>query len=164
MSERFFDVSTHAYAHRGLWGAGIPENSLAAFEAARAAGVGVELDVRQVQGPEREELCAAIARYKGLRDRLHRQRTWLGEAGDHVLWQAVGAPDAMLLIVTRTDMSDLAYPPLLRLPMVDPARRYRIAREGKDSVEHDGAWLLRTGFALPRMPAEAVRIFEVTAL
>ena len=125
---------------------------------------GVELDVRQVQGPEREELCAAIARYKGLRDRLHRQRTWLGEAGDHVLWQAVGAPDAMLLIVTRTDMSDLAYPPLLRLPMVDPARRYRIAREGKDSVEHDGAWLLRTGFALPRMPAEAVRIFEVTAL
>ena len=46
MSEHFFDVSAHAYAHRGLWGAGVPENSLAAFEAARAAGVGVELDVR----------------------------------------------------------------------------------------------------------------------
>jgi glycerophosphoryl diester phosphodiesterase len=46
MSERFFDVSAYAYAHRGLWGAGVPENSLAAFEAARAAGVGVELDVR----------------------------------------------------------------------------------------------------------------------
>lgn len=32
-------------AHRGLHGEGRPENSLAAFEAARAAGVGVELDV-----------------------------------------------------------------------------------------------------------------------
>jgi glycerophosphoryl diester phosphodiesterase len=35
------------YAHRGLWrGGGIPENSLAAFKAARVAGYGVELDVR----------------------------------------------------------------------------------------------------------------------
>ncbi len=34
-------------AHRGLWRAGErPENSLAAFEAACAAGYGVELDVR----------------------------------------------------------------------------------------------------------------------
>ncbi|MCC5948191.1 MAG: hypothetical protein JJT89_07015 [Nitriliruptoraceae bacterium] len=32
-------------AHRGLHGAGIPENSLAAFEAAATAGYGVELDV-----------------------------------------------------------------------------------------------------------------------
>lgn len=33
-------------AHRGLHGHGVPENSLAAFAAARDAGVGVELDVR----------------------------------------------------------------------------------------------------------------------
>ncbi len=46
MSDRFFDVSAFAYAHRGLWDAGAPENSLAAFEAARAAQIGVELDVR----------------------------------------------------------------------------------------------------------------------
>jgi glycerophosphoryl diester phosphodiesterase len=46
MSDRFFDVSAFAYAHRGLWGGAVPENSLAAFAAARAAGVGVELDVR----------------------------------------------------------------------------------------------------------------------
>lgn len=32
-------------AHRGLWGPGIPENSLAAFQAAADAGLGVELDV-----------------------------------------------------------------------------------------------------------------------
>ena len=46
MSERLFDVSAHVYAHRGLWDATTPENSLAAFRAAHAAGVGVELDVR----------------------------------------------------------------------------------------------------------------------
>lgn len=34
-----------SYAHRGLHSEGIPENSMAAFEAARDAGYGVELDV-----------------------------------------------------------------------------------------------------------------------
>ncbi len=46
MTERFFDVSGFAYAHRGLWGGSVPENSIQAFEAAREARVGVELDVR----------------------------------------------------------------------------------------------------------------------
>lgn len=46
MSDRFFDVADFTYAHRGLWDAATPENSLAAFRAAAAAGVGVELDVR----------------------------------------------------------------------------------------------------------------------
>jgi glycerophosphoryl diester phosphodiesterase len=45
-AEKFFDVSAGIYAHRGLWGGDIPENSLAAFRAARLAGIGVELDVR----------------------------------------------------------------------------------------------------------------------
>lgn len=34
------------YAHRGLHGNGVPENSLAAFRAAVEAGVGIELDVQ----------------------------------------------------------------------------------------------------------------------
>ncbi len=34
------------YAHRGLHGEGVPENSLAAFEAAARAGYGIELDVQ----------------------------------------------------------------------------------------------------------------------
>ncbi|MBE6630841.1 MAG: glycerophosphodiester phosphodiesterase [Ruminococcaceae bacterium] len=33
------------YAHRGLWGEGIPENSLAAFRAAAARGYAIELDI-----------------------------------------------------------------------------------------------------------------------
>lgn len=36
---------SHNYAHRGLFGGEIPENSLAAFEAACRAGYGIELDV-----------------------------------------------------------------------------------------------------------------------
>lgn len=35
----------HAYAHRGLHGAGVPENSLEAFRLAKEADYGVELDV-----------------------------------------------------------------------------------------------------------------------
>lgn len=34
-----------AYAHRGLHGSGVPENSMAAFRAALDAGFGIELDV-----------------------------------------------------------------------------------------------------------------------
>ena len=34
------------YAHRGLWGGDVPENSLAAFAAAADAGFGIELDVQ----------------------------------------------------------------------------------------------------------------------
>ncbi len=38
------------YAHRGLHGPGRPENSLAAFRAAIAAGEGIELDVQACRG------------------------------------------------------------------------------------------------------------------
>ncbi len=38
-------LRSHAYAHRGLHGAGVPENSLEAFRLAKEAGYGVELDV-----------------------------------------------------------------------------------------------------------------------
>jgi glycerophosphoryl diester phosphodiesterase len=39
-------LRTHDIAHRGLWGAGVPENSLAAASAAIRAGHGIECDVR----------------------------------------------------------------------------------------------------------------------
>ncbi|MBB4858053.1 glycerophosphoryl diester phosphodiesterase [Novosphingobium chloroacetimidivorans] len=40
-------VGAQDYAHRGLHGPGVPENSLAAFEAAVKAGLGIELDVQR---------------------------------------------------------------------------------------------------------------------
>ena len=46
------ELSRHCYAHRGLHGAGRPENSLAAFRAAKEAGYGVELDVHMTADGE----------------------------------------------------------------------------------------------------------------
>lgn len=37
------------YAHRGLHSAGVPENSMAAFRAAKDAGYGIELDIHLMQ-------------------------------------------------------------------------------------------------------------------
>lgn len=45
-------LSAWAYAHRGLHGDGIPENSLAAFEKAAQMGFGIELDVRLTRDGE----------------------------------------------------------------------------------------------------------------
>lgn len=125
---------------------------------------GVELDPRALGGDDRAELAAGIARYKALRGKLHRGRLWMGECDDAIVWQAHGDTQSMILIVTRMAMQSGAFPPALRLPMLDPDRRYRIAREGKPPIEEAGAWLSKVGLGLPRMPAEAVRIFEVTAL
>lgn len=40
-------LSGRDYAHRGLHGGGVPENSLSAFSAAVSAGMGIECDVQQ---------------------------------------------------------------------------------------------------------------------
>ena len=40
------DMLRANYAHRGLWGAGVPENSLAAFSRAAQSGFGIELDIQ----------------------------------------------------------------------------------------------------------------------
>lgn len=46
MRPRPFDLTAFDYAHRGLWTAGVPENSIAAYQAAAEAGYGIEYDVR----------------------------------------------------------------------------------------------------------------------
>ena len=48
----FPDSLSAPYAHRGLYGGDIPENSMAAFEAARDAGLGIELDIRLTKDGE----------------------------------------------------------------------------------------------------------------
>ena len=45
--ERVGWIGRHAYAHRGLHGPGVPENSPAAFAAAIERGMGIELDVQR---------------------------------------------------------------------------------------------------------------------
>jgi glycerophosphoryl diester phosphodiesterase len=44
--KRVDKLPSQLFAHRGLHGRGVPENSLAAFQKAREKGLGVELDVR----------------------------------------------------------------------------------------------------------------------
>lgn len=126
--------------------------------------LGVELDVRKVQGAEREDLRGWIARYKALRDRLHGARVWMGEAGDNLVWQAHGAADDLLLFVTRHQPTSLRHQPHLRLSMVDPKRRYRIARAGAEDMLLDGAWLQHMGLPVPPMKGEEVLLYEVQAL
>lgn len=45
LDQRWREISRYRYAHRGLHGEGVPENSLPAFRRAREHGFGVELDV-----------------------------------------------------------------------------------------------------------------------
>jgi glycerophosphoryl diester phosphodiesterase len=45
--EKVSGLGAHGYAHRGLHGAGRPENSPSAFAAAIAAGLGIECDVQR---------------------------------------------------------------------------------------------------------------------
>ena len=52
MAPPHIDFARHAFAHRGLWSEKAPENSVPAFRAAAAAGLGVELDVRMTRDGE----------------------------------------------------------------------------------------------------------------
>lgn len=81
MNATDFDVAAFTYAHRGLWGGDIPENSLRAFEAAAHEGLGCELDVR-VTADEKlvvfhdatlERMCGRAERVDALPQRALRQ-------------------------------------------------------------------------------------------
>lgn len=123
---------------------------------------GVELDLRLLSDAETGAMASAIVRYKALRDRLHTGRVWQGEAGDGVVWQAHGDSAGLLLLVTRTAPTTQRHMPHLRLPMLDPARRYRIAGDGLADQTLDGAWAARMGLPLPPMRGEEMRAYEIT--
>jgi alpha-galactosidase len=120
---------------------------------------GVELDVRKLDNQDRERLRHWIATYKAHRDRLHHGKVWQGEAGDGLLWQAHGEAADLLLFLYRIEPQSWRHAPSVRLPMLDPARRYSI-----DGVEHDGAWLAGHGLPTQPMKAERFQLFEVKTL
>lgn len=126
--------------------------------------LGVELDLRQLNAADREELSAAIARYKRLRGQFHYGHLWQGEAGDHVVWQAHGQADDLLLHITRMAPTSWRHAPHLRLPMLDPTRHYRVTAENGESHEIAGSWLTRVGLSLPPMSGEAVLVYRITAI
>lgn len=120
---------------------------------------GVELDVRKLDVADRERLKHWIATYKAHRDRLHDGKVWRGEAGDGLLWQAHGAVHDLLLLIYRIEPQSWRHAPLLKLPMLDTARRYRI-----DGVEYDGAWLVANGLPTKPIKAERFELTEVKAI
>lgn len=125
---------------------------------------GVELDLRKLTQAETDDLAATIARYKALRSRLHHGRVWQGEVGDSVVWQAHGDEEQLLLIITRIAPTTMRHQPHLRLNIVDPSRRYRLARDGAPAIEVDGAWLHRMGLPLPPMKGEEVLVYDLTVI
>lgn len=120
---------------------------------------GVELDLRKLNARDLDRLGEGIARYKALRDRLHRGQVWQGEGADGLLWQAHGSAEDLVLLITRLAPQGQRHAPGLRLPMLDPARRYRVG-----DVVHHGAWLVRHGLDLPPLRAESGLVLELAAL
>ncbi len=120
--------------------------------------LGVELDVRKLGDEDCARLSGWITRYKMMRDRLHHGKFWQGKEADGLVWQAFGVADDLLLFITRVDPQTQRHAPSVRLPMLDPHRRYIV-----EDTEHDGAWLVSQGLALPPMRAETCLVMEVRA-
>ena len=81
------------FAHRGLHGPGIPENSLAAFRAALDAGAGIECDVRltgdgQVivfHDHDLRRMCASALAVESTRAEVLAGQK-LFDSGEHIPW------------------------------------------------------------------------------
>ncbi len=146
--------------------------------------LGIELDVRAIDADERAQLAPWLTLYKSLRGQLHQGAMWLGECGDHILWQAHGDSGNLVVFVIRTAPTDARHSPPLCLPMLDPGCRYVVRRidpqgigvpnAGQDAPLHrllragqahsaHGAWLVQAGFPLARMAAESVHIYQFIA-
>lgn len=153
--------------------------------------LGVELDVRHLDADTRRQLEGWIALYKAWRDRLHASRTWLGEAGDGVVWQLHGPQPGSggcdwLFLAYRPGFSSRRYMGSARLPMLEPTRRYRLravtpeglpaqalfdgsapffeALRGDEGLVVPGDWLRRSGLPLPRAKGETAFIVHLEAL
>ncbi len=141
---------------------------------------GVELGPATLDAVDSTTLAAWIARFKGLRDRLHSGRTWLGEGADGILWHAVGEPDDLTLLVIRVDPARDRRPQPLRLPMLAGRGLMQVRLESIDETRHGsrpsaplfeamaadgvslrGDWLAEVGLPLPAMNAESVAIFRL---
>lgn len=127
---------------------------------------GVEMDPRTLDPTERERMARWITRYKEWRVRLHTGQTWTGEAADSIMWQAQGCPADLMLFVSRLNPATQRYTPDLMLPMLDPARRYRVEPlfPSGDEVHFSGSWLISAGLPLPDLKAERGAVFRVRTM
>lgn len=138
---------------------------------------GIELAPDRLTADERERLAYWVARYKALRDWLHNGVTWLGEGSDGLQWQAHGAAQHFLLLVTRTQPSRNGREGPLRLPMLADAPHVvvrlldqadRASGLGMDTMagaeqSFPGRWLAAYGLPLPHLSGEGAALFEIVA-
>ncbi len=150
--------------------------------------LGVELDVRHLDDNTRLQLKGWIALYKQWRGHLHQGRVWLGDAGDHTVWQLHGTPggSSFVFFSYRTAPSSQRYACAARLPMLDAGSRYRLrlvtpeglpedqlyngsapffdALRSAEGQLMDGDWLRHAGLPLPRSKAETAFIVHLQAV
>jgi alpha-galactosidase len=141
---------------------------------------GIEWDITGCSADELAQLTAWIALYKRLRPVLHGGRTVRADHSDHgsLLHGVVTDPHAVFAYA-RLETSPDAIPARLRLPGLDPSRRYtvapvkelapastRFAREAawlaRGGITLTGAVLERVGLPAPLLGPGQAMVFEVT--
>ena len=144
---------------------------------------GVEWDISAVPAQEREELAGWIATYKQVRDLVG---SGLLVRGDHpdpalLVTGVVSRDRAEAVYVLATVASSATQTPLpVRLPGLDPDRRYAVERigpeEGGPLVDMGQSWLGgeplvlpgsvlgAAGVRLPVLPPESARVLRVSAI
>ncbi len=145
---------------------------------------GIECDVRLLTPAQNEELAGWVRLYKAERDLLHSGRTVRADSPDAAQWvHGVVSPtrDRALFAVVGLATSAQAVPAPVRLPGLDPARRYDVEVVGpppSDSTprtslsaswtEHGpvrlaGSVLTDVGVALPALLPESATVLRATA-
>lgn len=148
---------------------------------------GFEWNLVEADAEARGEAAAWVAQYKRLRPLLHSGRVVRGDHPDPAVWvHGVVAPDASTAVysVVSTQTSVFASPGRLRLPGLDPARRYRVhplppgdapISGGPQAVqEWPAAWVVAdstltgtvlgsSGIQMPALWPEQLLLLEVVA-
>ncbi len=146
---------------------------------------GIEWDVTRASDDERRMLADWVAAVQRFRPLLHSGRTVRPDADDDASRLVLGvvAPDRgeALYSLATVAASRVAVPPPLRLPGLDPDRRYRVARVPLGAAPHavqdaPPAWfaageldapgrvLAEVGLPVPLLAPEQAIVLHVTAL
>ena len=150
--------------------------------------MGVELDPLVASEEEREGFARYIELYKQLRGLLHTGRTIRLETldEDRVLAHAVVSEDgdSAVVLIAQLKMPAWAMSEALRIPYLDPDKRYRIdVLDRPEAVQNDshntrvlpawlnqegfeatGEWLGNAGLRLPSMDSESALLLQLTAV
>jgi alpha-galactosidase len=145
--------------------------------------LGIEWDITQASEEELAELAAWIQLYKQHRALLHTGRVTRIDTPDDTAWMhGVVAADRSAAIMSYAQLDEPRndQPTALRVPGLDPVRRYRITdvtpgeqlprRSGLaenariSTVEASGAALTQIGLAIPALRALTARVLLIEAI